>query len=338
MCIISNYPFDNYLEKRFTPSPKKQKRSDPLPRDKSSPAIPYVRLKSATTDLDNSMVMSPMANFKPYAVVTAKSSTLSSDQSCVVNSENENGSSVGPCCTTREESASAWTVLDSAARTGITDTGTEGEEPASYSGQMTDVCLSANDSDSRLPTPVSSHRVHPDSPSLNRDPRKQFPRPIFLFPNPGDLGKDLKRGDFDVLVLSQSHGCIVMETKAVGYAEQVDLAAVRKKLERAVKQLCKEETVLRHLFGDLMEALPVRKVVAMPNISREVLKSACAGGDGFEQVCFVCQAVVVIMFPFSRLFLFLFLLFFVAVLFYLLLFVFLVALLLWLTGLKIPTN
>lgn len=126
---------------------------------------------------------------------------------------------------------------------------------------------------------------------MKRDPRKQFPKPQSVFPSPADLGKDLKRGDFDFLILSQRHGCIVMETKAVGYADEADVAAVRKKVDLAVKQLSKAETVLRHMFRDLIEALPVRKVLAMPNVGREDLMAACDDGEGLEKVCFMCLAI-----------------------------------------------
>ncbi|XP_076454333.1 uncharacterized protein LOC143289240 [Babylonia areolata] len=122
--------------------------------------------------------------------------------------------------------------------------------------------------------------------------KRQFPKPKSLFTSPEDLDVDLKRGDFDVLLVSPHHGLVVMETKGVGSTLDPDLAVLRKKVEQAAQQLFKQETVLRQLFGDLVGGvgLRVRKVVALPNVPRHLLREACQGHGDFAQTLCRCSS------------------------------------------------
>ena len=354
MCVISNYPFHNYLEKKFTPLHTHRRRSDAHLHCESFPAktLTYGRFQSPATEMDRSVERSSTASLEPDAAVTANAIiTQSPCPSRPATSETDTESSDIPRCASLQNSALAWTGSDSAAGTGAAEPGPEKMEQTTSDSveivEMSDVSHEsatnpypglptpatpqsvpvlpqsvpvllqsvpvlpqsqnsveipdashdpATDPCPGLPSPTQSTRVPvlPQSQNpfpVKRDPRKQFPKPQSVFPSPADLGKDLKRGDFDFLILSQRHGCIVMETKAVGYADEADVAAVRKKVDLAVKQLSKAETVLRHMFRDLIEALPVRKVLAMPNVGREDLMAACDDGEGLEKVCFMCLAI-----------------------------------------------
>ena len=99
------------------------------------------------------------------------------------------------------------------------------------------------------------------------------------------------RGDFDLLLLHLIYGLITVEVKAVGDNEafakmsptdQDDL--VVKKVSQAVAQLQKSADVLGHLVSDLQAPPPVRKVLAVPNISRSQLRRALGSQQQIQQV------------------------------------------------------
>jgi hypothetical protein len=108
------------------------------------------------------------------------------------------------------------------------------------------------------------------------------------FPVPSDLSSERRRGDFDFLIVSQGHGCVAIEVKAVGfYVLPVTLDDLGKRVDHGCQQLYKQEDVLRHIFGEILQpgerdnpdtscqsqdqghvVLPVTKVLALPNIKR----------------------------------------------------------------------
>ncbi|XP_041350972.1 uncharacterized protein LOC121369955 [Gigantopelta aegis] len=94
-------------------------------------------------------------------------------------------------------------------------------------------------------------------------------------------------GEHDILILHLNHGVTFIQVKAIGESMQVADSegywkAVKKRkdqhnrkikdfIERALKQLDRDERMFRHVMKDLHLNIPVRKVVALPNIRRETL-------------------------------------------------------------------
>ena len=90
-------------------------------------------------------------------------------------------------------------------------------------------------------------------------------------PRPGDLGKTYEEGDFDILLIHRHYGILIGEIKSVGMVHgelnrtqsQTD-DDVAKRVWRAIKQLDKSETVVKHLVHDIAPGLMVRKTVILP--------------------------------------------------------------------------
>ncbi|KAK7484466.1 hypothetical protein BaRGS_00024351, partial [Batillaria attramentaria] len=105
------------------------------------------------------------------------------------------------------------------------------------------------------------------------DFRRRFSKARDLFPTPENLEMRYRRGDFDMLIISPKHGFLVIETKAVGYTEVQDKTELQKRVSKALDQLGKSETVLRHLFSDLCETVAISKTLALPNVQRAMLSN-----------------------------------------------------------------
>ena len=95
---------------------------------------------------------------------------------------------------------------------------------------------------------------------------------VSCLPKPTDLNEEYRRGDFDILIIHRHYGVLVGEVKSVGIASHTGVritrrqedAAVIKRLQKAVKQLDKSDTVVRHLLSDLSSGLTVRKTIFLP--------------------------------------------------------------------------
>nr|KAG5706770.1 hypothetical protein BaRGS_007273 [Batillaria attramentaria] len=86
-----------------------------------------------------------------------------------------------------------------------------------------------------------------------------------VFPRPRDLSPELQRGRFDILMISK-HGFVICEIKTVGDTLSIpDMGKhdehnnIKKRISKALQQLNKEETVLRHL--EFTECFQVEKPV-----------------------------------------------------------------------------
>lgn len=76
-----------------------------------------------------------------------------------------------------------------------------------------------------------------------------------VFVRPRDLDSALQRGRFDILIIYRDLGLMIFEVKAVGDAFDLSLEIrgsvskqhdiIRKRVEKSLKQLKKEESVLR---------------------------------------------------------------------------------------------
>ena len=118
-----------------------------------------------------------------------------------------------------------------------------------------------------------------------------------LFPRPADLKtkgkvKGADKGEFDLLVIHPTYGLLVGEVKSVGdtFSGSPSLttqeeAAVEKRVAKAVRQLDKEEAVLKHLVSDLQHPPRVRKTLLLPNVTRAQLRSVLASRPALERVC-----------------------------------------------------
>ncbi|KAK7105156.1 uncharacterized protein [Littorina saxatilis] len=107
---------------------------------------------------------------------------------------------------------------------------------------------------------------------------------LSLFRRPRDLDSSLQRGRFDILIIHRKKGVILLKVKAMGDAfglsSDLDIggqfAVIRKKVERSLKQLDKEEAVVRQLVGDVVDvtSLPVTKGLVLPNLARQTVRAA----------------------------------------------------------------
>lgn len=110
---------------------------------------------------------------------------------------------------------------------------------------------------------------------------------LSVFPRPRDLDSAYQRGKFDILIIHRQHGIMIFEVKAVGDAfglsdtlnQSIDAQydVIRKKVERSLKQLDKEEKVLRYLLQDLGTAaanIPVTKGLILPNLRKQTVHAA----------------------------------------------------------------
>lgn len=122
-------------------------------------------------------------------------------------------------------------------------------------------------------------------------------RLMAAFPRPRDLPVHLRRGKFDLLIISRLHGVVICEVKSVGEdflkapaeTRMTEVGSIRQRLQKAVMQLNKAETVLRHLLSDICRAgekVPVRKVLVCPNLSRGMLESVGKGDATLQRVSY----------------------------------------------------
>ncbi|XP_070206773.1 uncharacterized protein [Littorina saxatilis] len=129
-------------------------------------------------------------------------------------------------------------------------------------------------------------------------------------PRPGDLDKKGKKGkrskptvvysqgDFDVMVIHRQHGILLGELKSVGKNQsslklsqaQAD-AEVAKRVAKAVKQLDKSETVVKHLVSDITPGLTVKKTLLLPYVSSTQLQRVLDADPQLQQE--VCQSLQV---------------------------------------------
>lgn len=102
-----------------------------------------------------------------------------------------------------------------------------------------------------------------------------------LLPHVKKMEACYRRGDFDVLIIHKKYGLITGDVKSIGSnfsqlnlpTEQEDNAIV-KKVQEAVKQLNKAETVLKYLVSDLIDVTVVTKTIVMPNVTSAQLTRA----------------------------------------------------------------
>ncbi|KAK7093785.1 uncharacterized protein [Littorina saxatilis] len=93
-------------------------------------------------------------------------------------------------------------------------------------------------------------------------------------PTPISLPPSYRQGDFDVMVIHRHHGILIGELKSVGMRQanfspspaQLE-ANIARKVEQAVRQLDKSETVVRHLVSDVNPGLTVKKTLFLPYVS-----------------------------------------------------------------------
>ena len=112
----------------------------------------------------------------------------------------------------------------------------------------------------------------------------QLPRPIRLAPC-------YREGDFDILVIHRHYGILVGEIKSVGMPQakykptprQVD-CNVASKVRKAVGQLHKSETVVKHLVSDIAPRMTVRKTLFLPFVSSTQLQRVLTADSQLEQV------------------------------------------------------
>lgn len=103
---------------------------------------------------------------------------------------------------------------------------------------------------------------------------------------------DLKyfEGDFDVLIIHRKHGLIIGEVKSVGsnfdklkMTDAEKETALKKRLELAVEQLNKGETVLKQLLSDIKE-IKITKICIFPYIPSETLKQVLDADPQLKEV------------------------------------------------------
>ena len=127
-----------------------------------------------------------------------------------------------------------------------------------------------------------------------------------LFPRPQDLktkGKSVHRGEFDLLIIHPQYGLLVGELKSVGdtFSSGPSLSgqeesAVARRVEKALRQLDKEERVLRHLVSDLQHPPRVRKTLLLPNVTRTQLLTLLASRPVLRQVIIRIVIIIIIMY------------------------------------------
>ncbi|KAK7092698.1 uncharacterized protein [Littorina saxatilis] len=103
-------------------------------------------------------------------------------------------------------------------------------------------------------------------------------------------------GEVDFLLIHRQHGILIGELKSVGSSQagvnktqaQAD-ADVAKRVQRAVKQLDRSETVVTHLVNDVAPGLTVRKTLFLPNVSTSQLLQVLCNNPQLNQA--VCQSL-----------------------------------------------
>ena len=111
-------------------------------------------------------------------------------------------------------------------------------------------------------------------------------------PKPTDLDPRYQwDGDFDIVLIHRRYGILLGELKSVGRTQagvrrtqaQAD-AVVAKKIEKAVKQLDKSETVVRHVLSGVAPGLTVKNTLLLPYVPRSQLRRVLAADPTLEQV------------------------------------------------------
>lgn len=113
-----------------------------------------------------------------------------------------------------------------------------------------------------------------------------------LFQRPRDLSPELQRGKFDMIFINKKHGLIICDIKTVGdtfhvqgqaMTEEKEHEIIRDKVTKALKQLDKEEKVLKYLTSDKDDRLKIRTVLILPNIKRNVMLKVLGEDRQLEQ-------------------------------------------------------
>ncbi|BFZ24434.1 hypothetical protein BsWGS_27473 [Bradybaena similaris] len=91
------------------------------------------------------------------------------------------------------------------------------------------------------------------------------------------------RAEHDCLILHKKYGVLVVCIKAIGdnfrdwgASEEQKIISTNKILEKAVKQLEREEAMIRHVTSDLEPKLACHKLIALPNMTRDSVQRALA--------------------------------------------------------------
>ena len=103
-------------------------------------------------------------------------------------------------------------------------------------------------------------------------------------PRPTDLPRQYREGDFDLLVLHRYYGVLIGELKSVGITRPATDADVTKRVGKAISQLDKAETVVRHIVSDVAPGLTVRKTLILPYVTATQLQRVLAANQHLEQV------------------------------------------------------
>ena len=101
---------------------------------------------------------------------------------------------------------------------------------------------------------------------------------IKRLPRAADVDPSIRQGDFDLLIIHRLHGLIIGEVKSVQKTEHQShgkfLEAVVRRMEKAVGQLDKAETVLKKLVSDVSPRPAVTKMLVLPYITSAELREA----------------------------------------------------------------
>ncbi|XP_025092362.1 uncharacterized protein LOC112562948 isoform X2 [Pomacea canaliculata] len=88
----------------------------------------------------------------------------------------------------------------------------------------------------------------------------------------------LHKGEVDILILHRRHGLVVGEVKSVGAnwtqlpcSERDKSRSLGTRVAKAVFQLNRTETVLRHFVSDMAADLRIKKILFLPNVTQEVM-------------------------------------------------------------------
>ncbi|XP_070208129.1 uncharacterized protein [Littorina saxatilis] len=120
----------------------------------------------------------------------------------------------------------------------------------------------------------------------------QLPRPSQL-----DTKKiKYSDGETDFVLIHRRHGILVGELKSVGKSQACGKnpqppadVNVAKRVIKAVKQLDRSETVVRHLVSDVSPGMTVRKTLFLPYVSTEQLERVLDNDPQLEKA--VCQSL-----------------------------------------------
>ena len=111
-------------------------------------------------------------------------------------------------------------------------------------------------------------------PPINAPAGAMLPRPST------HVDPDLRRGDFDLLIIHRQYGFIVGEVKSVGAVHTENLTkAILSRVKKALRQLIKAEEVLKHVVSDLKVPLQVIKTLIFPYVTSQQLTLAMGNAD-----------------------------------------------------------